>query len=189
MINVLILSFSSESDREKFDLIFKKYKNLMLYKANEILKDQYLAEDAVSDAFLRIYKNMHKISDPLSNQSIAFIVTIVKNTAITLYRKVNKLKDKTVEVEYLENMSDEVYDLETNVISKMATEKIHLIINELNEKSRSVFLLKYANGCSHKEIGKLLDMKEGTVTVTLHRAKKALIKMLVAEGLIQNEGV
>ena len=178
MIFILSVALATDSDRDKFDLIFRKYKNLMLYKAHEILKDPYLAEDAVSDAFLRIYKNIHKISDPLSNQSIAFIVTIVKNAALTLNKKAVRIRSEYVGSEVLEDVRDDASDLETRAISNIAADNIYRLIDGLSEKYRQVFLLSYAHGCSHREIGEILGMTEGNVTVTLYRAKKALMVML-----------
>ena len=180
MIIFIALSFASESDRDKFDLIYNKYRNLLLHKAYDILRDPHLAEDAVSDAFLRIYKNIHKISDPHSNKSIAFIVTIVKNTALTIYNKANKARSETMDFETMDTIQDEGFDLETHVISNITAAGIYKYINGLSEKRKQVFLLKYAYGYSHGEIGKLLDMTEGSVTVTLHRAKKDLRDMIGA---------
>ena len=178
LIIVIAMAFSTESDKEKFDLIFCKYKNLMLHKAYEILRDSYLAEDAVSDAFIRIYKNIGKISDPHSKQSIAFVITVVKNTALTLYKKASRARNESVGDEVLENVKDDGFNLEDHVISNITAENMYLLIDRLSEKSKHVFLLKYAYGYSHGEIGKILDMTEGNVTVTLHRAKKTLMGLL-----------
>ena len=178
MIFVVAFSFSTKTDRDKFDYIYHKYKNLMLHKAHEILKDPYLAEDAVSDAFLRIYRNIHKIADPQSNRCVAFVVTIVKNTALTIYNKAKRTRGEAVGDEILDRVEDESFDLETHVISNIAADGIYRLIDSLSEKRRQVFLLKYAYGYSHGEIGKLLGMSEGSVTVTLHRAKKTLMDML-----------
>lgn len=42
------------SDRDKFTLLYKKYRKLMLYVANQILNNQDDSEDAVHEAFLSI---------------------------------------------------------------------------------------------------------------------------------------
>jgi len=180
LLFIVILASGSASDSggEKFDLIFRKYKNLMLHKAYEILKDPYLAEDAVSDAFLRIYRNIGKIDNPLSNQSVAFIVTVVRNTALTIYRKSARAKSESAEIELLENTPDEGFDLESYVISNIEAKNIYTLIDRLNEKYKQVFLLKYAYGYSHREIAGLTGMTEGNAVVTLHRAKKALMQLI-----------
>ena len=183
MIVAYVLAFSSESDRDKFDLVFRKYRNLMLHKAYGILKDPYLAEDAVSEAFLRIYKNMHKISDPLSNQSIAFFVTIAENSALTMYRKSIRDKSEAADAETLENISDSGSDPEDLVVSDMSANDIYALIDGLNASYKQVFLLKYAHGCSLRDIASMLGMTEGNVAVTLHRARNVLKKTIAKEGL------
>ena len=44
----------------KFEKVYLQYGKLMYSKAYEILKEYSLAEDAVSEAFIRIFKNLHK---------------------------------------------------------------------------------------------------------------------------------
>ena len=183
---IYALAFPSDSDREKFELIFRKYKNLMLYKAFEILKDPYLAEDAVSEAFLRIHKNMRKISDPLSNQSVAFFVTITKNSALTMYKKAANEYNEKAEVIDMEYIPDVGMDPENQVISDMAADDIYMLVDRLSDNQKQVFLLKYAHDCSIREISRILDMTEGNVTVTLHRARNSLKKMLRREEYIVN---
>ena len=155
----------------------------MLHKAYGILKDPFLAEDAVSEAFLRIYKNMGKVDDPLSNQSIAFFVTIAENAALTMYKKSARDKSEAADADVLDNIPDTDGNPETLVVSGMAADDIYSLVDRLNAKYKQVFLLKYAHDCSIRDIAGILDMTEGNVTVTLHRARNALKKMIDKEGL------
>ncbi len=65
----VVLTFTDASERDKFEYIFHKYKKLMMHKAYSVLGDYMLAEDAASEAFIRIYKNLRKIGDPDSPQT------------------------------------------------------------------------------------------------------------------------
>lgn len=174
---IFILSFESESDREKFEYIYSKYKNLMLHKAREILKDPMLAEDAASEAFLRVYKNLHKIDDPASNRCAAFIVTIVRNVSLTM---LSGEKAKTAEP--IDDALPDGFDLEHAVISDLSSGRIYELLNEIDEDSRSIFIFKFAYDMPHKEIARLLKTSENSVTVKLHRAKKKLSAILSREG-------
>lgn len=170
---ILVLSFDSEQERDKFEYIFAKYRKLMLHKAYGILRDYHLAEDAASEAFIRIYKNIHKIGDPASNQTIAFVVTIVKNTALTMLQKVQNYATE----EYDEEQASD-FDLEESTISTLGSERIYQMVDSLGEEMKSVFILRYTHDMSHKEIGEMLGISENNVTVRLHRAKKKLASML-----------
>ena len=173
---IIILAFQSVEDKEKFEYIYQTYKRLLLYKAYNILKDFQLAEDAVSEAMIRIYKNIDKIDDPNANKAVAFIVTIVKNTALTLYHRVNNQQTEPVE----ESIADS-FDLENFVLSEISAESIYSVIDRLNEELKSVFLLKFAYDLSHKEIGNTLNITENNMTVRLHRAKKKISELLRKE--------
>ena len=80
----------TQEDISKFELIYNTYKKQMYYTANNILKDNYLAEDAVHNAFLRIIDNLEKIDDVNSHNTKGLIVIIVKNVSIDIYRKNKK---------------------------------------------------------------------------------------------------
>lgn len=174
---IIIFAFSSQSQKEKFEYLYHTYKNLLLYKAHEILKDYALAEDAVSEAWIRIYKNIDKIDDPTSNSSVAFVVTIVKNTALTLLSK-----EKKQEHTALPDDQTNPFDLEHYILGEISAEEIIGIVDTLNEDLKSVFILSYAHQLSHKEIGRLLNISEKNVTVRLHRGKRKLAELLLKGG-------
>ena len=175
---MLILVFASTNDRDLFESIYNKYKGLMLRKAYGILNDAMFAEDAVSEAFIRIYKNLHKLETADSPRTASFVYTVVKNPALTILAKRNKTRGEELD----ENLPD-ISNLENTVISNISTDHIMEIIDRLGEELKSVFLLSYAHGLPHREIGKLLGISENNVTVRLFRAKKKLSVMLGKEGL------
>jgi len=174
---ILIFAFSSESDQEKFEYLYQKYKNLLLHKAYDILRDYALAEDAVSEAYIRIYKNLHKIDDPAANRSMAFAVTIVKNVSLTMLSKEKKLP-----VEEYDETRPDSFDLEESVLSAISTQQIYEIMDQLGEELRSVFVLRYAYDYSLKEVGTLLNISENNAAVRLHRAKKKLAQIVAEKG-------
>lgn len=170
---ILLLSFDTQQDLDKFEYVFGKYRRLMLSKAYEILHDYHLAEDAASEAFIRIYKNIHKIGDPTDNRTIAFVVTIVKNVALTMLKKA-----RSYETQELDEDIQDSFDLEEQTLSELGAEQIYRAVGELGEELKSVFLLKYVHDFSHKDIGRLLGITENNVTVRLHRAKRKLMETL-----------
>ena len=67
----------------------KRHRNMYLFYAvaYRILNNASDAEDAVHDAFIKIAENMKKISDPVCPKTQSYVVTIVENKAIDLYRR------------------------------------------------------------------------------------------------------
>jgi RNA polymerase sigma-70 factor (ECF subfamily) len=179
----ILLTFATEDDRLKFERLFEKYRRLLLHKAYGILQDYALAEDAVSEAFIRIYKNLGKIGDAESPGTASFLVTIVKNTSLTLLQKQKKsgLPEEDIEMESVS------YNMEEAVLSQAVSRDMLKLVDELKEELRAPFLLKYARDLSHKEIAALLRISENNVTVRIHRAKSKLAELFREAGYLDGE--
>lgn len=174
---ILLVVFSNESDRYKFEYLYQRYKNLLLSKAYDILRDYSLAEDAVSETYIRIYKNIRKIDDPAANRSIAFAVTIVKNVSLTMLSR-----EKRIHAEEHDETLPDSFDLEDSVLAAISSQRIYAVMGSLGEELRNVFLLRYAYDYSLKDVGSLLGISENNAAVRLHRAKKKLAQILIKEG-------
>ena len=84
---IYLSMIDSLEGKQKFEVIYIKYRQLMFYVANKILMDAKDSEDVVHDSFLKVIEIIDKIIDPESHQTRALIVTITENKAIDLYRK------------------------------------------------------------------------------------------------------
>ena len=186
---VFFILLAIEGEHERFEYLFNNYKKLLLYKANNILRDYSLAEDATSEAFIRVYKNIHKIDDVDSNQTISFLVTIVSNVAITMLNKEKRKNVIPVDFEDTFANTGDDFDLENHIVSKSNTNQMLGCIDKLKEELKAPFLLKYAHQPSHKEIANVLGISENNVTVRIHRAKAKLASILQKEGHIAEKGV
>ena len=163
----------------KFDKVYLQYGKLMYSKAYEILRDYGLAEDAVSEAFIRIYKNLHKLDDEVpSARTASFAVTVVKNVALTMLQKQN-----FAEILPFEEIPDipETANVEDNIVSQLSAEEIMCVVNDLPEDLKQVFLLYFAYDMSLKEIGQTLNITSNLAAVRLHRARKKLSERIVKE--------
>ena len=178
---ILIFTFADKSEAEKFEYLYRKYKNLLYYKAWEILHDPMAAEDALSETMIRVYRNMDKIGDPDSPQSAAFLVTIARNASLTLLKKRKAAGELMADEEPDEELAD-AFDLESSVLDSISEERLCLIIGRLDEESRNIFVLKYAYDLSHREIAMQTGLTENNVTVRLHRTKKKLAAMVAKDG-------
>lgn len=184
--NVFMIMYMSlidnEEDKIKFEDIYNKYKRIMFWLANQILKDERDIEEVVQDSFIKIIRNLDKIEKINSKKTKSFISIIVKNTAIDRYRK--NFSNK-VEVELDDNLifpSDELEEVEIEGLNN-----IEIAIMKLTEVYKEVFLLKYSHELENNEIAKLLNIKESTVRVRLTRGKEKLKFILNEMEGVNNE--
>ena len=84
---VYLAVIDEPAQKTKFETVYHRYRGLMYYVAYRILNNASDAEDAVHDAFIKIAENIKKISDPVCPKTQSYVVTIVENKAIDLYRR------------------------------------------------------------------------------------------------------
>lgn len=177
---LLLLSFRTEEEKEKFEFVYNRYKKLLLHKAFDILRDYSLAQDATSEAFIRVYKNLNKLDDDLeSGRTAAFLVMIVKNVSITMLKKRNR--NESIDMEEFERPDS--FNLEQSIISQNDISDLLKLVDQLKEELKTPFLLKYAYDLSYKEISKLLKISENNVAVRINRAKNKLPNILRKGGI------
>ena len=175
-----IMTIENEEDRDKVTEIYRLYSGTMLYIANSILKEIYLAEDAVSEAFLKIIDNLEKIDIVDCYRTRGFAVIIVRNVAIDMLRKQEKKQVVSFE-EYGEDIGYEELAFD-NITVKEACDKIMGCIEGLRKDYSDILYLKLEFDCSYEEIGKILNISPENAKMRLFRARKSLMKKLNKEG-------
>lgn len=169
---LLYLSLLEEEHHSTFEELYFNYRKLMFFVAQKILRDQFLAEDAVHEAFLRITKMIPEIDDFHCHKTRGLFVTIVENIAIDMYRKRKR--------EYTASYEEVSFYLGRDEL-RMRTEERELldIILNLPPTYSSVLRLKYIQGYENQEIAMILGIKEDNVRQRLKRARDMLQGILL----------
>lgn len=157
----------AEKDKRKFERIYLDYKQTMFYAANRILKDEYLAEDAVHSAFIRIIDGLEKIDENNYSKTRAYLTVIVKHISIDIYRK--RKKENLVSYEKLE-----IYLQDLKPISLNSKDGLLSVIKKLPVNYSTVLILKFFEGYNDVEIARILSISKENVRKRTSRAKKML---------------
>ncbi|NYB73216.1 RNA polymerase sigma factor [Sedimentibacter hydroxybenzoicus DSM 7310] len=174
----------NQEDKDKFEYIYTNFRHTMLYEAKYILRDEDMAEDAVHEAFIKIIKNISKISTENRNRLRSLLVLIVKQKSIDMIRK--NEKEETDYVENIEKIQDENEEIHDEVLDKVLS--IHGvrhmmgIIAELEDAYKIPLELKLFHEYSNKEIAEILDLSEGHVRIRIFRARQQIIKKYEQEN-------
>ncbi|MDD4780222.1 MAG: sigma-70 family RNA polymerase sigma factor [Tissierellia bacterium] len=162
----------------KFERLYKKYNKVMFYVANNILQDECLAEDAVQQAFINIYKNLDRIDESDCRKTRNFLVIICKNVSIDMYNQRKKHAEDQLDT----NMPYEGESVSDIVISTASIDELHKLVGKLNSIYQEVVFLKFIYDFSVEEIANMKNINTKTVQKRIERAKKQLIKLLNKEG-------
>jgi len=150
----------------------------MLYIANSILHDKHLAEDAVSEAFIKIIDNLDKIEEVNSYRTRGFVVIIVRNISLNILKKQKHIELQDDLTSYSE---DEDSFLDT-ITTMEAYDKIVEAISKLNKNYSDILYLKLYMKYSYDDIAKILGISKENARMRFSRARKALKEQLLKEG-------
>ncbi|MDE6427135.1 MAG: sigma-70 family RNA polymerase sigma factor [Ruminococcus sp.] len=165
-------------DSDKIKAIYELYEQPMYRIAFAVLRNPELAEDAVSDAFVRIIDRLKKIKTPESEKTKAYIVKIIKSTSINIYRKNKRtLTRETVIDDSVLQISDSSQNTEENVMARIENQNRTNLFNKLDDTDRTIITLRYGNDLSWKEVAERTSMTESTARKRFERARKKLISM------------
>ena len=171
MLSYYFQTIESEEDKSKFERIYYRYRKLMFHVAMKILNNDADAEDAVHQAFVSVIENLNKAGVPESPETKCYVVTIAERKAIDILRA----RQKVVSLDYDETARG--LEIPPPDASELAD-----AMARLPARYREILLLRYRNGYSAAELGKVLNIKPGSVQRLLWRAKEALRKNLSGEG-------
>ena len=91
---MIFMLTEDEAKRTKIERLYNKYRNMMFYVANNILHDEFLAEDAVQQSFVQAYNYLYKIDENNCRKTRNFFVIICRNVSINIY---NQMKRRAAE--------------------------------------------------------------------------------------------
>lgn len=177
MLALYLSLLNSIEEKKTFQEIYYSYRSLLYQVANQILKDTWLAEDAVQNTFFSLAKNMKKISEWNCIQIRNYLIIIVRNAAFQIY---NKRQNEIPTDETLEEGTD-LHKIEIDIENKNAQETLFMHIKSLDAKYGDVLILKYFYGFRNKEIAECLKISLENVKIRLIRGK-AMIKKILLEG-------
>jgi len=146
-----------ESDNLAFDELYHRTWKKLYTHSFQKLRDEYLAKDVVQEVFVDLW-NKRQLRD-IQNVE-AYLTQAVKFKVIDRFRK------KSFLVEEIGNFADVLANSEFSD-SKLLDDELDKLLNhwidQLPNKRKEIFLLKYEEGLSSEEIGKLLNISTKTV--------------------------
>ena len=136
--------------------------------------DRSLAEDLLSDVFVRLLENQKKVQSTQFNIR-AWLYKVATNIAISHHRKM-KIR-RFVSLENV-RLKDKKSSPEAKASGKEEKERVRAAVLNLSLKLRSVIIMNIYQGMSYEEIGDALKINIGTVKSRLNEAKRKIREFL-----------
>ena len=158
------------TEEDIIDVLYRLYEQPMYFEAYKILHDEYLAEDAVHEAFLRLIRNRNKIIVPDSPAVRRYVYKTLNSAALDIYRRQKKHREHCLAIdESIEN---------TISSEEPLTNLSPTLISDLPTKYASVIQCLFRDGLSIRETSSVLRISEALVRKRCERARKLLKEQL-----------
>ena len=159
-----------EGDRRMQEELYRRFSPRMYGVCLRYAADADEAADILQEGFIKVFKKLDSYRGEGSFEG--WIRRIFVNTAIEHFRR------KTYQQPITEQHENTVEGRSLSALDSLAEKDILKLIQELSPGYRTVFNLYVVEGYTHKEIGELLNISEGTSKSQLARAKLALQDMV-----------
>lgn len=167
-------------DISAFEELVNRYKRPVFSIIYRMVGHYQEAEDITQDVFINVYQKLYQFD---SNKKFApWIYRIATNASISALRKKKKVVSldfdesygKAYEDYYTANSGNPQLEFEREELRHFVNEAI----NELPESYRAVVILRYQMDLNNQEIAEVLGVSKENIEVKVHRARKALRKIV-----------
>jgi RNA polymerase sigma-70 factor (ECF subfamily) len=163
-----------------FEMLVSRYQAPFLRKARVVLRSQEDAEDAVQEAFTKIYMNAGRFQPQEGATFGSWGYKILLNTCYTLHQKRKKKDSKRtfVEDEILYNLSGSVNEGTEIELRDLAAS----LLSNLPKHMSRVLHLHFILGYKEQEIADMEGESLGAVKTRMFRAKREMKKIYALQN-------
>ena len=165
-------------DDEAFKEIVRRHESAVARTVIGMLGASPEAEDVGQETFIRFYRALPAFR---GESSVAtYLTRIAMNLSLNELKRRKRMAGRlsSKPVEEHGNIADKKQDMSV----MMERERVRHAIDQLDEKSRSVVVLRLMDGYSTAETSRILKIPVGTVLSRLARAESKLREMLTDTG-------
>lgn len=137
-----------------------------------VLRDAHEAQDAVQEAFLRVWR--FRASVPAGDARTAWLYRVVVNACISRVRATTSRSGRDEGPDGLEALADAGASPSELAEHSELADVVLAALGDLPEHLRVPLVLRFWAGLSEKEIAVAIDRRPGTVKSRLHEARQRL---------------
>jgi RNA polymerase sigma-70 factor (ECF subfamily) len=165
----------AETSPFDFDLVVREHQRKIYRVLLGMVRDPDLADNLTQDCFVRAYEKRASFRGEASVSTWLISIAInlardhVRSRRAGFWRRLFSAPAEETEAA-LETASDLGASPERSLIARQELGRVWEIVNELPQRQREVFLLRFAEELPLEEIAAALGMEVGTVKAHLFRA-------------------
>ena len=167
-----LIACAQQGDRQAFTELVNRHHHDIVSLTYRMCGDLGLAEEAVQEAFVRVWQNLNSYKPQYAFRS--WLYRIATNAALDSLRR----NRPTAELDSL-SLADPAKSLEQSVEENQRAAHVRRAIAQLSEPLRIVLILREYQELTYQEIADALDIPVGTVMSRLNSARVQLRQELL----------
>ena len=167
-----LIEAHKNGDPNALEILLSRYKNYIFNTSYRFMHNYEDSMDLTQDVLIRVYKAIDRYED--RNYFKGWLYRIISNTAINTYSSLLDLYSFI-------NSIDKRYDTEKEYERIYLQEKIYNASRKLKGKQRDVFILRYYENYSYKEIASILNISSDSAKSNYSYALKKMKILLDKE--------
>ncbi len=167
----LLYEFSQPLLKEKaFTAIIKKYQEKLYWHIRRMLVDHEDTNDVLQNMFIKVWKGLENFRE--DSQLFTWLYRIATNESLTFLEQ--QKKKAVVSINGVESGLSNKIKADEGFDANKLEWKLQLAIQNLPEKQRLVFNLRYYDEMPYEEMSRILDTSEGALKASYHHAAKKI---------------
>ena len=167
----LVELLQQENTREKgFRILVLQYQERLYWHVRRIVKTHEDTDEVLQNIFIKIYRNIDQFKG--DSKLYTWLYRIATNESLTFLRQQQRRKTETIDNTDL-NLAERLIS-EQPVEGKTIQHILQKAIEQLPEKQKIVFNLRYFEALSYQAISEILDTSEGALKASYHHASKKI---------------
>ena len=167
----LLVQFRETATKEKaYTAIIRKYQEKLYWHIRRMVVDHDDANDVLQNVFIRVWKGLENFRE--DSQLYTWLYRVATNECLTFLEQ--QKKRGTVSLNDMESGLSNKIKADQHFDADKLEWKLQLAIQQLPEKQRIVFSLRYYDEMPYEEMSRVLETSEGALKASYHHAVKKI---------------
>ncbi|MBX2930708.1 MAG: sigma-70 family RNA polymerase sigma factor [Chitinophagaceae bacterium] len=172
----LLQQFKQPALKEKaFTAIVKKFQEKLYWHVRRLVVTHDDANDVLQNIFIKVWNGLESFRE--DSKLYTWLYRIATNECLTFLD--NQKRKATSDYSAVEEGLSNKIKAENNFNANQLEWKLQLAIQQLPEKQRAVFTLRYYDEMPYEEMSRVLDTSEGALKASYHHAAKKIEEFIL----------
>ena len=174
--NEILLRFRVPATREAaFTTLIKKYQERLYWHIRRLVVTHEDSNDLLQNVWIRVWNALDKFRE--ESQLYTWLYRIATNECLSFIEQ--QKKKATLHLSDEENGMERQLKADPHFDAQKLEWKLQLAIQQLPEKQRVVFSLRYFDEMPYEGMSKVLETSEGALKASYHHAAKKIERFLL----------